>query len=314
MSDYRIIARSEWGARYANGFGSRAVGSLDKWAHHTVTIAPDLVAPYDDDYQAIRDLEKIGQDRFGGGMSYSFLITPVGLLFEGLGIDRVGAHTAGHNTSSVGVAFVGNYETTVPTQEQMGAAAWLLAHGAGKWWNVPAFTGGHRDVKATACPGQHLYSRLGQINEMAGSGDTGTVLPKPPGSYNEDGSVTLAIDGSRGPATIARWQEVMATPIDGVITPYPAGSLVIKEDQRFLNSVVQAQSIKDLTGASQLSVDGDEGKKTIKVRQFWLYNTTGPKVLGRPAVVSDFDGSFGPESTRLLQHALNGATSGKHRY
>jgi hypothetical protein len=118
-------------------------------------------------------------------------------------------------------------------------------------------------------------------------------------------------DGIRGPVTIGRWQQVMGTPVDKVIsTPK---STLIAHDQAFLNSVVAAATIKTLTGKAALVVDGSEGPLTIKVRQFWLYNTQ-TAALGRRARSSDFDGIAGPETTRLHQHALNGARSGSGKY
>ncbi|WP_165350445.1 hypothetical protein [Xylanimonas protaetiae] len=72
--------------------------------------------------------------------------------------------------------------------------------------------------------------------------------------------------------------------------------------------------IRDLTGRPALDIDGDEGPKTVKVRQFWLYNTQAPAILGRGARVEDFDGEAGPETTNLHQHALNLATARSGRY
>lgn len=162
---YRIIPRSEWGARYVGGFYDRAVGNLERWLHHSVTIAPDLLPPFTDDYAAVRELESIGQSRFAGGISYTFAITPVGLIFEGHGIDRVGSHTQGHNTAGAGIVLVGNYETDTPTPEQLAALTWLLHHGVEQdWWTSPTLTGGHRDTKGTACPGQNAYELIPAIN------------------------------------------------------------------------------------------------------------------------------------------------------
>src|SRR3546814_6405650 len=110
MSTPDIITRPEWGARYANGFGLRTIGDLDVYLHHSVTIAPDLLPPFTDDYAAIRTLEAIGQSRFGRGISYHFPVTPAGLVFEGLSIDRVGAAIAGYNTPTANIVLVGNYD------------------------------------------------------------------------------------------------------------------------------------------------------------------------------------------------------------
>lgn len=169
----RIISRSEWGARYGDGAGPAQTPASEVWLHHTVTVAPDMAEPWDDDYAAMRRLDEIGADSFGEqyGVPYTFVITPVGLIFEGHAVAQQGAHTKGHNTVGRAIAWVGNYENRQPTQQQIEATAWLLQHGhAQGWWIQPRLTGGHRDVYATACPGIHAYNTIPEINRLAASG------------------------------------------------------------------------------------------------------------------------------------------------
>jgi N-acetylmuramoyl-L-alanine amidase len=163
-----IIPRRDWGARYPDGFGPAPVPAQECWLHHSVTAAPDLLPPYDDDFKAIQVLEKIGHERFGGGISYTWVISPAGLIFQGHSPDRVGAHTAGRNSRARAICLLGNYETSVITPRQVVSTAWLLqyAHLMG-WLKAPALNGGHRDVSQTACPGQYAYARIADINKMA---------------------------------------------------------------------------------------------------------------------------------------------------
>lgn len=311
MSDYRIIPRAEWGAQFRNGFGARRVGSLDKWLHHSVTVAPDLVAPFDDDYAAVRSLERIGQQRFGGGISYNFPITPVGLIFEGVGIDRIGAHTAGHNTTSVGIVLVGNYQSTPPTAQQEAAIAWLLNHGVAQgWWNFNALTGGHRDTKSTACPGDAAYARIPAIDALA---DGGVLPPAPPApapvvpvppppATNRFGRALLTIDGSLGPGTTRELQHQTGTTPDGEISrPY---SNLVAEVQRRLN----ARGYRGYNGRA-LVVDGqglfpNYAGTTVRTNtQYALQQYLGTRadgVLSGPPTFSD--------AVRALQARLNAGT------
>lgn len=41
---------------------------------------------------------------------FSFLIGGDGNVYEGAGWHKVGAHTRGYNTRSLGIAFIGNYQ------------------------------------------------------------------------------------------------------------------------------------------------------------------------------------------------------------
>jgi len=168
MTMLRIIPRAEWGARYPNGAGTAPLPAPECWLHHSVTTPPDTTAPYDDDIAAIRTLEQIGQDRFGQGMSYTWLITPAGFIFEGHSVGRLGAHTAGRNSRARAICLVGNYEVTGPTPAQLLSAAWLLQTAAGRGWLTTArLSGGHRDVSQTACPGRYAYAQIGTINTRA---------------------------------------------------------------------------------------------------------------------------------------------------
>lgn len=68
----------------------------------------------------------------------------------------------------------------------------------------------------------------------------------------------LAVDGQLGPKTIKRWQQVMGTEVDGVIsTP---DSQLIRAVQRRLKGTVN----------SNLQIDGDMGYKTIAALQKYL--------------------------------------------
>jgi hypothetical protein len=166
----RVIPRREWGAKYASAYKNydAPLPATKVYLHHSVTIAPDLVQPFDDDYKAIRTIEQIGQDRFGWGMSYTNLVTPAGLAFEGHRIDGVGSHTAGLNSTARGICLVGNYSLYAPSTTQEFSVAALLVHGfIHGWWDEPKLDGGHRDLKSTECPGNFAYQRIPYINSIA---------------------------------------------------------------------------------------------------------------------------------------------------
>lgn len=166
-----IITREQWGSRYPDGFTDAPVPAREVWLHHSVTPAPD-----DDpaaERAAVRELERIGQRRFAGGISYTFVVPPSGRVYEGHSVHRQGAHTGGRNDVSRAVCLIGNYETDRPTDAQLDAVAALLAHGhAAGWWTAPALTGGHRDAPgaSTACPGRHALARIDDINRRAAGG------------------------------------------------------------------------------------------------------------------------------------------------
>lgn len=194
----RIITRAEWGARYANGWGARPLPIPKRFLHHSVTIAPDTLPPFDDDYAAVRRIEQIGQDRFGKGMSYTALFMPSGLIFEGLGIDRVGSHTADNNTAGAGLCLVGNYEDDQPTKAQLDSVAWWLRfHRDHGYLTDATITAPHSAVYNTACPGQHAEAGIDYINATAqGTRNLDTINEGGDDMYGEpDRNMMRAING-----------------------------------------------------------------------------------------------------------------------
>lgn len=176
----RIIARSEWGAKHARGFRAAPLPARALWEHHSATTAPPPDATFEQDVAAVRTLERIGQDRFGGGISYTFAVCPSGRVFEGHGIDRQGAHTGGQNRTSRAICLVGNYDTAKPTEAMVQAVAELVAHGHRSGWWPDQLTGGHRDAPgaSTACPGRHAHALIAEINRRARTGTRPAPAPR----------------------------------------------------------------------------------------------------------------------------------------
>jgi len=127
-------------------------------------------------------------------MEYNFLVDKCGTLYEGRkgGVGRpvVGAHTPPFNTNYAAVAVLGEFSTTAVPAAVTTKIAQLAAYKLGLYGNDPAakFTttaqgsndkvktgdrvtmgriAGHRDVQATACPGNALYARLPALRTEA---------------------------------------------------------------------------------------------------------------------------------------------------
>lgn len=159
----KIISRSAWGARYADGAGPAPLPARDVWLHHS--------AGGQDGAAGVRALEAIGQARFGSGISYTWVIDRQGRIYQGHSVGRQGTHTYAHNDIGRAICLIGNYEVEHPTTAALDAVVWLLGHAHAKGWtSVPRLAGGHRDVRATACPGRHAYAAIPEINRSATGG------------------------------------------------------------------------------------------------------------------------------------------------
>ena len=185
----RVITRPEWGARYSDGYDDAPLPAKYLWLHQSATVAPDLLPPFDDDDAAIRELDRIGQERFGAGISYTFAVTPTGRLYQGHTLRRTGTHTYGHNYDSRAIVLVGNYSVRQPTEAQLATVARLVRYGRDSGWWTSWLSGGHRDVVTTDCPGDAAYALIPRINREA------TVVDEW-GDFSHHRPVTLP-DGSR---------------------------------------------------------------------------------------------------------------------
>jgi hypothetical protein len=142
-------------------------------------------------------------------IGYNFLVDRYGRIFEGRygGVDRpvIGAHSLGFNVGSVGIAVIGDYDSTRITSAARKALVRLLAwrldvghidplstlsdlSGGNPRFprNIPVFlraVSGHRDTGFTDCPGDALYAQLpGIARDVSLTGTPKLYSPKVTGA------------------------------------------------------------------------------------------------------------------------------------
>jgi hypothetical protein len=258
----QIVTRAQWGARQANGAAAGAVPSREWWLHHTDTIAPDLAfldanhdGVDDDEAGALRTLERIGQERFHAGISYTWLLPPSGRIYQGHTMDRQGTHTGGHNTRGRAISLIGDYDTHQVSDAQIEAAAQILVteHRAGRA-ATHLLDGGHRDLKSTDCPGRFGYAAIPVINARAHQLWSGGAAPSPGPAPTPAGPVPAGTlrRGSTGEA-VRHLQSVLAA-------WYPQLHLVV--DGEFGPATEAA--VRHLQERAEIVVDGIAGPATLR--------------------------------------------------
>jgi len=193
-----IIPRSTWGAQpphYTNGQGC-SMGSAPSVRaaviHHTA--GSNNYANPAQAMQQIRNDQAYHISMNWCDLGYNFVVDKWGNVYEGragsINSAVIGAHAAGFNTGTVGITMLGNYVSLEVPAAQVNAtgqvAGWVLGkygvnptsslsyytqngsskYKAGSTVTVPAIMA-HRDVQATACPGERGYAQMTNIRNAA---------------------------------------------------------------------------------------------------------------------------------------------------
>lgn len=188
-----VRSRTEWGADESLRSGSPSFARVRKLiVHHTATSnAYSSRAEAESQIRAILRYHTVTQG--WSDIGYNFLIDKFGTIYEGrwsrvyVGSDPsgdnlagdgvVGAHTGGWNTGTTGVAMLGTHSNRGITRAARRALVRLLAWQAARNGIDPTIrqryinpsssdsittynVAGHRNYRATACPGGDLYRAL----------------------------------------------------------------------------------------------------------------------------------------------------------
>ncbi|XP_011642065.1 peptidoglycan-recognition protein LC-like [Pogonomyrmex barbatus] len=98
------------------------------------------------------------ESRKWSDIAYNFLVGGDGLAYVGRGWDSVGAHSFNYNNKSIGISFIGTFNTVEPPEVQLHAARKLIEIGVKKGKIAADYKLlGHRQVSKTLSPGDSLY-------------------------------------------------------------------------------------------------------------------------------------------------------------
>lgn len=184
----KLVKRQEWGAK-------RSLGSLESFGSSSSS-SSGAAAPTADGQPAIQQGEGIPNRVFihqawdgrscadidscsirlqaiqayhqhskgWPDISYNFLISADGTVYEGLGFSLIGFHTLDYNYDSLGVAFIGTFQDVYPTVEMERALQDLLTCATdSNYLATDYMLHGHRDARCTICPGDATYERISQL-------------------------------------------------------------------------------------------------------------------------------------------------------
>jgi hypothetical protein len=179
-----LSTREDWNARPPRAHYRHSLAS-HLALHHTATAGPGAADTWQDCAAAVRAIQDYHMNTRGWiDIGYNYLVCQTGDIFQGRededdGRDVVGAHD-GYNDGSVGTAALGYFhppENQQPSSVLIDSYVRLFGWIAERRGIAPDGTSiypsygplhtvyGHRDVKATACPGDRFYPERTAIVE-----------------------------------------------------------------------------------------------------------------------------------------------------
>ena len=155
-ADLKWIPRSAWGAKPQKGACKpHKIKKLS--VHHTATHnLKNAKSP-----RNLRSYQRFHQKQGWPDLAYHFFIDLKGNLYEGRSLDCAGDTFTKYDPSGhFLVVLEGNFQKQKPTSEATNTLINVLAWAAVEYGVSPDTLQGHRDLAATACPGDHLYHYL----------------------------------------------------------------------------------------------------------------------------------------------------------
>lgn len=239
-----IISRSEWGARPWRGGTPFSVGPRERtefFVHWYGGAFPENIHG-----EAVpRQNETIHLDNGWVGIGYNFVVenSADAPVYEGRGWDRVGAHCPNHNRSGIGVQVaVGKGQHA--TGAALHAVRALYDEACERSGRRLAMKG-HRDGKATDCPGDELYAWVKSGMPVPDGGRP----PVKPGPIDEPSRHPVLAVGSGG-RHVASWQRALRS------LGYEPGPVDEEFGPRTLAATIAVQA------ASGIEQDGVVGPRT----------------------------------------------------
>lgn len=161
MKELKIITRAEWGARPAQG----PVNDLPVYpppfvvVHHSATVGCTSQTICS---ARVRSFQNYHMDHNKwSDIGYNFLVGEDGLVYEGRGWGKRGAHCPKFNPKSIGICVIGNFTSHEPNLIAIETLKDLIEFGVSKGEIQSDYKLiGHRQGSRTECPGNSLYDLI----------------------------------------------------------------------------------------------------------------------------------------------------------
>ncbi len=170
----KLVTRSQWGARRVRLSDVVEMGKITRITiHHTADAEPASIRSFGDAKEYLQKLQAYFQspEKGYGDIGYHYLIDERGVTYEGRPLRYQGAHAGNKelNRGNVGIALIGNFDRTRPSQPQLASLRTLVLDLCARHKIPYSKVEPHHAVKenggesTTNCPGRHLLAALPKL-------------------------------------------------------------------------------------------------------------------------------------------------------
>lgn len=222
----KLVTRTSWGARRPKSLTRKELNSASTGHWHGTKVTVSGQGEWDHKYCAslVRGVQNFHMDTRGwSDIAYNFVECPHGYTFEGRGLDIINAAngTNAGNRSSHAICALSGEGNTFKMEEKIGfkAAVQYIAEKTG----APNTAIGHRDHKATACPGNERYDWIHKgmpVDQLPTppQGDDDEMKPRlvraPTGAVYAFDGVALRPANNSNYQSVIRWYSGQGEPWD----------------------------------------------------------------------------------------------------
>ncbi|XP_076750760.1 peptidoglycan-recognition protein LC [Xylocopa sonorina] len=160
IKNVRFVERDEWGAQPpAAPLTKMKLPVPYVIISHTVT---DFCTTQSECTFRVRMAQTFHiESRKWSDIAYNFLVGGDGLIYVGRSWNYMGAHSFGFNNRSIGISFIGTFNTVVPPKRQLQAAQRIIELGVeGSKIAKDYKLLGHRQISPTLSPGDALFDTI----------------------------------------------------------------------------------------------------------------------------------------------------------
>jgi hypothetical protein len=156
---YEFVRRSTWGAATLRDNHDPMERVTRITVHHTAEV-PGVGER--SDAELVKGIQRFHQDTRGwADIGYHWIIGRDGRVYEGRALGVQGAHAGGgNNIENLGVSVMGDYTKALPDTKVLRTLTLFLRTEQRRYGVASDQVFGHRDFKATECPGSSLYAWL----------------------------------------------------------------------------------------------------------------------------------------------------------